>query len=85
MSALIDFAKTYQTSAGQVLVFVTENDNRPAICLAAMCADSRNVKMHIGGWENTEAGWSKAFDALGMFDADAAENFVSKVLPEIAP
>lgn len=81
---LLDFAKVHDTEFGQVLVFVDTNDSDlPAVCIAAHLETGEIVKMHIGGWKDTDAGWAQAKKAFDMMDGDAALNFVVKVLPPL--
>lgn len=85
MRPLVEFAKVCSTSAGPLLIYVDQNsDELPAICIAAMLESGATVRMHIGGWADDDHGWDKAFEAFGMFGEESAENFVTKVLPDLA-
>ncbi len=65
------------------MVAVEENgDGLPAISVSCVLASGIHVKVSIGGWADNEEGWSKADNAFALFDADAAENFAHKIVPQ---
>ena len=78
------FAKLFETSRGQVLCTADENDEgRPSLCFQVTLKTGQLLKLAIGGWEVNDAGWQMADDALEGTTLEQAENFVTKVLPQL--
>lgn len=81
---LQSFAKLFETSRGQVLCTADENDDgRPSLCFQVTLKTGELLKLAIGGWANNDAGWEMADNALKETTLEQAENFVTKVLPQL--